>query len=105
MPKTLRYILSCYRALLWLYPAELRGEYGAEMTSVFEQALRSEFEKRGMRGVAAIGCRAVGELFTVAIPGQLMSEWMILAGLSLVINSVIRALLLGIMMWPRYRFL
>jgi len=75
------------------------------MTGVFEQALRTEFEKRGARGVAVIGCRALFELFTVAIPGQLTSEWMISAGLSLAINSAILALLVGIMMWPRYKFL
>jgi hypothetical protein len=105
MPKTLQYVLNCYRALLWLYPAELRHAYGPEMTYVFEQVLRAEWSRRGVRGVAVSGCRAVGELFTVAIPGQLMSERMISAGLGLAINSAILALLVGLMMWPRYKFL
>ena len=104
MPKTLQFILSCYRALLWLYPAHLRDAYGQDMVHVFEQVLRTEFRKRGSRGVTATGCRAIGEVFTVAIPGWLMSDWMIAAGLSLVITSGVLALLVGIMMWPRYRF-
>ena len=105
MPTVIRYLSVCYRALLWLYPAELRGAYGTEMANVFEQVLRREWQRRGARGVAATGCRAVGELFTVAMPGRLMSDWVIAAGLSLVITSGVLALLVGIMMWPRYKFL
>jgi hypothetical protein len=105
MPKLLRCVLGCYRALLWLYPADLRRAYGTDMASVFEQVLRAEWKNRGAFGVAATGARAVGELFTVAVPGQLVSEWMIAAGLSLIITSGVLALLVGIMMWPRYKFL
>jgi hypothetical protein len=75
------------------------------MSSVFDQLLWKEWRSRGARGVAATGCRAIGELFTVAIPGRLVNEWMIAAGLSLVITSGVLALLVGIMMWPRYKFL
>jgi hypothetical protein len=105
MPIIIRYLSLCYRALLCLYPAELRSGYGAEMANVFEQLLRTEWQRRGARGVAATGCRAIGELFTVAIPGRLMSDAMIAAGLSLVITCGVLALLVGIMMWPRYKFL
>lgn len=105
MPGVIQYLSLCYRALLCLYPAELRSAYGADMANVFEQILRTEWQRRGTRGVAATGCRAIGELFTVAIPGRLMSEAMIAAGLSLVITSGVLALLVGIMMWPRYKFL
>jgi len=105
VPKILRCFSICYRALLLLYPAHLREAYGAEMASVFDQLLWTEWRSRGLRGVATTGCRAIGEVFTVAIPGQLMSDWMIAASLSLVITSGVLMLLVGIMMWPRYRFL
>ena len=105
MLRILRYLSLCYRALLWLYPAELRSVYGADMAYVFEQLLRTEWQRRGARGVTATGCRALSELFTVAIPERLMSDGMIAAGLSLVITSGVLALLVGIMMWPRYKFL
>jgi hypothetical protein len=104
VPKTLQYLAASYQAMLWLYPSELRDAYGQDMANVFEQILKSEWTKRGPRGVATAACRAVGELFTVAIPMRLMSDRMIAAGLSLVITSGVLALLVGIMMWPRYRF-
>ena len=104
MPTFPQYILRCYCALLWLYPPDLRDAYGRDMANVFEQLLCTEWKKRGARGIAATGCRAICELFTVAIPMQLTSDWMIAAGLSLVITSGVLALLVGIMMWPRYRF-
>jgi len=89
-------MLGCYRALLWLYPSDLRHRYGRDMTDIFEQVLRSEWARRGMRGVAATGCRAIGELLTIAIPGQLASEWMIATSLLLALNSAVLALLAGI---------
>jgi hypothetical protein len=105
MLRILRYLSLCYRALLWLYPADLRNAYGRDMANVFDQLLRTEWQRRGTRGVTATGCRAIGEVFTVAIPERLMSDRMIAAGLSLVITSGVLALLVGIMMWPRYKFL
>ncbi len=86
MPGTLQFVSGCYRALLWLYPADLRRKYGMEMATVFDETLRAEWSNRGARGVATAGCRAIRELFTVAIPGQLVSEWMMIVGLSLAIN-------------------
>jgi hypothetical protein len=86
MPKTLQYVLACYRVLLWLYPADLRRVYGKEMTAVFEEVLRQQWTDHGVRGLVASGSRAFTELLTVAIPGQLVSEWMMIVGLSLAIN-------------------
>jgi hypothetical protein len=87
----------CYHALLWLYPAELRRAYGRDMADAFERGLDAEWRRHGRWGVFRAGLRAAGELFTVAIPGHLMSEWIITAGLSLVINAGILGLLVGIM--------
>ena len=98
MPKTLQYVLGCYRALLWLYPPDLRHAYGNDMADVFNQLLWAEWRSRGMRGVAAAGCCAIGEVFTIAIPGQLVSDWMITTGLSIVITSGVLASLVGVMM-------
>ena len=86
MPAVLQCVSGCYRALLWLYPTDLRRKYGEEMTDVFEAVLLAEWTNRGARGVAAAVYRAIRELFTVAIPGQLVSDWMVIIGLSLAIN-------------------
>jgi hypothetical protein len=98
VPKILPYLLSCYRALLWLYPRELRQAYGNDMADVFNQILWAEWTSRGMRGIAAAGRRAIGEVFTIAIPGLIVSDWMIATGLSLVITSGVLASLVGVMM-------
>jgi hypothetical protein len=90
----------CYRTLLWLYPAELRRAYGPDMADAFERSLDPEWRRRGRRGVYRAAVRAASEVFTVAIPGHLTSEWVITGGLSLLINSAILAVLVGIMTNP-----
>jgi len=70
------------------------------MADVFERALDAEWRRRGRRGTLRAGLRAASEVFTVAIPGHLTNEWLITGGLSLVINSGILALLVGIMTNP-----
>jgi len=67
------------------------------MLDVFERELDAEWKRRGRWGIFRAGCRAAGELFTVAIPGHLMSDWVITAGLSLVLNAGILGLLVGLM--------
>jgi hypothetical protein len=92
MPTIIRYILWCYRASLRLYPSELRGAYGTEMADAFEEILNAEWTARGLRGVASAGWGAICELVTIAIPGRLASEGMILIGLSLAMNLGVLAL-------------
>jgi hypothetical protein len=78
----------CYRALLQLYPHDLRTVYGAEMADVFEQQLQAEWCARGPRGVLATGWCAAKELLTVALPGRVLSERMIAPCLSLMVTTV-----------------
>jgi hypothetical protein len=96
MPRALRYFLACYRALLWLYPRDLRAAYGGEMTDVLEQQLAAEWARSGARGLVAAGSCAIGELFTIAIPGQMLCTRMIAPVLSLLITSAMYATLLAI---------
>ena len=98
MPKTVEYILGVYRMALWLYPTDLRHSYGADMAAAFEELLRTESARSGSRGLARIGCRAIGELFTVAIPLRIASEELMTAGLTLAINSGVLALLVWFLM-------
>jgi hypothetical protein len=93
-------IVAVYRLLLWLYPADLRREYGDEMTAVFSELLSNQTTTRGR---AALISRAIGEVFTIALPGHLTSEPVIAAGLSLVITSTVLGSLVKIMMYMRPR--
>jgi hypothetical protein len=77
MPKTLRFVMRCYRALLWLYPLEFRAAYAREMTDVFEQQLRAEWIARGLRGTLVTGWYAIDDLFTVALPSRLLNQSLI----------------------------
>jgi hypothetical protein len=111
VPKTLQYVLTCYRALLWLYPRDFRVTYGYDMADVFQQQLCAEWTRRGMRGVLATGSYAIGEIFTIALPGQLLNERMIAPCLSLPITSAIFMTLLAFMRdnalakWISHKFL
>ena len=98
MPKTLGWVLRCYRALLLVYPPDLRHAYGNDMADVFDQILWAEWSRRGARGVAAAGWRAIGEVFTIAIPSRLASDGMIAAGLSLLITSGVLASLVRVIL-------
>ncbi|SPE32578.1 hypothetical protein SBA3_190004 [Candidatus Sulfopaludibacter sp. SbA3] len=74
MPKTLQYVLRCYRALLWLYPPDLRRTYGNDIAGVFGQLLCAECAEWKSRGM------------------------MITASPSLVITSGVLGTLVGVMM-------
>jgi hypothetical protein len=89
MPRAIPYLTSVYRALLWLYPRELRGPYGCEMTAVFEQQLQTAWTRSGIRGVLAISSWAIREVVTVAIPSQILSERMIAPSASLLITAAL----------------
>jgi hypothetical protein len=91
-------VIAYYRMLLWLYPAHFRRDYGDEMTAVFIELLSAD---PAPHSVAALTCRAIGELFTVAIPGHLASERVIAACLSLVITSTVLGSLVKVMMYMR----
>jgi hypothetical protein len=71
------------------------------MSDVFNQVLEAEWGRRGTRGVAAAGFRAVVEFFFVAVPVHLVSDWMIAGSLSLAITcGIFGSLIAAIMARP-----
>jgi predicted permease len=54
---------AAYRALLWLYPAAFRHEYGGEMARTFAEQLS---EAGGPVGRAGVWRRAIADLFAIA---------------------------------------
>ena len=89
MPRGIPYLIAVYRALLWLYPQELRARYGCEMASVFEQQLHTAWMRCGTRGLLTIASYAIREIVTVAIPSQILSERIIAPGASLLIAAAL----------------
>lgn len=57
-----------YSILLSLYPAELRTDFGAEMTQVFLEDLEDSARTRGFFGAARVWRRSLKELLAVALP-------------------------------------
>jgi hypothetical protein len=96
MPRIIRWFLVCYRALIHLYPHSLRRDYGGEMVDVLEQQLRAQWESRAIWALIETCLCAIGELTTIAIPSQLLSERLIAPCLSLVITSAMYVTLISI---------
>jgi len=59
--------LSVYSVLLSLYPAELRNDFGEEMTQVFLEDLEDSQRRRGISGAARVWWRSIKELFRIAL--------------------------------------
>ena len=59
-----------YSILLSLYPAELRTDFGAEMTQVFLEDLEDSARGHGFVGVARVWRRSLKELFRIALPAR-----------------------------------
>jgi hypothetical protein len=78
-----------YGLLLALYPRELRQRYGAEIALVFREQMGSEFERRGLGGVAGVWLTAGWEIVRVALPLQLTNPALIAAALSFVSASML----------------
>jgi hypothetical protein len=68
------------------------------MADVFNRLLCAEWKSRVVRGVASAGWRVIGEVFTIAIPGQLVSDWVITISLLLMIASGVLGSIVGVMM-------
>ena len=58
-----------YRALLRLYPATFRDDYGEEMTRLFREQLRDARASNGRRAVAGLWTRAIADVLETA-PGH-----------------------------------
>jgi hypothetical protein len=56
-----------YSMLLSLYPAELREDFGAEMTQVFLDDLEDSVLTRGFLGVVCVWRRTLKELLAIAL--------------------------------------
>ncbi len=96
-PMELRWIAGSariYRALLILYPADYRREYGALMVQVFRDVCRDRLRRQGIAGIVLWWCKTLLDLTLTAMEqrrkvkhtmsrstfGQLTGIFLILAG-------------------------
>ena len=71
MSGLLRWNARAYGAVLILYPADLRREFGLEMRELFGEDLADAWRSSGVAGVLRVWWCAVCEILRIAIPGQL----------------------------------
>lgn len=65
-----RWSQGVYRALLLLYPFELRFEFGDDMVWMFGEDLKDALKRRCMSDVAGVWWRALSEVPWIALPGR-----------------------------------
>jgi hypothetical protein len=70
-----------YEKLLLLYPEDLRRDFGAEMTLAFADDIE-------IMGVPRVWWCALGELLTVALPGQRSNPSVVVPALSFAVSAV-----------------
>ncbi|HEV2398692.1 MAG TPA: hypothetical protein VGS27_17240 [Candidatus Sulfotelmatobacter sp.] len=59
-----------YERSLVLYPKDLRGGFGDEMSEVFDEQLGEAYSRSGFSGLVRVWFRATREVVTVAVPGR-----------------------------------
>lgn len=62
--------IRLYEKLLLLYPADLRREFGGEMSLIFAEDLEAAWGDARIAGVLQVWWYALRELVTVALPAQ-----------------------------------
>lgn len=66
-----RVFCACYSALFILYNRRLREAYGQEIVDVLRDQMLDALNENGKTGPLLPAGRALGELFTIAIPSRL----------------------------------
>lgn len=72
MNRMLHASVSLYKALLVLYPPEVRNRFGSEMAETFAQQLTDAWAEERASGVLKVWALALPELFWIALAGQVL---------------------------------
>jgi hypothetical protein len=76
--------VALYQRLLYLYPRELREDFGDEMTLAFADDLEQAWGDARWAGVLQIWWYALSELVTVALPAQQSNRYIMVPAVSFV---------------------
>jgi hypothetical protein len=75
-----------YAGVLYLYPADLRRNFGTEMTAVFTDDLADAWRSRRLAGAVEVWWRAGSEVLQIALPGRLASEALVAPAVSVLLH-------------------
>ena len=70
MTGLMRLSTRVYGGVLTLYPPELRGDFGSEMSDLFSEDLSDAWQSRGLIGVIGIWWCTLCEILRIAVPAQ-----------------------------------
>ena len=62
---------KAYESIVIFYSKDLRGDFGKEMTEVFDEQAWEAYSRRGSLGLLCVWFSAMWEVVTVALPGRL----------------------------------
>jgi hypothetical protein len=77
MNRFIRLSSHIYSGIVVLYPADLRRDFGDEMTEVFAQDLAEMWRTRGLGGVLGVWRRALWEVTSIVVPAQIVTSTVI----------------------------
>jgi len=80
-----------YERLLFLYPEDLRREFGVEMALAFTDDLESAWGDARLAGVMQIWWYALRELLTIALPALTSNRCVLVPALSFALVSLVQA--------------
>jgi hypothetical protein len=78
-----------YSAMLPLYPAELRRDFGAEMTAVFAEDLADAWRNSGIAGALRVWSSAALDFVQVAVPGLMEKPSIAVPVLAFLLNAAV----------------
>lgn len=85
-----------YRAVLFLYPFELRLEFGNDMAWMFGEDLKDALERRCFGDVARVWWRALSEVPWIALPGRIRLPGLAVPAMGMMLQLVVVAGMLAI---------
>src|SRR5579871_4744300 len=81
--------LRVYRAMLSLYPVELRRDFGSEMIEVFADDLADARQTNGIAGACLVWWCALCEVFRLAVPKLGSNPAIAVPAISFALNALV----------------
>jgi hypothetical protein len=85
----LSFSVRVYAVMLFLYPAELRRDFGAEILDVFREDLNNSSFYGGVPGIASVWGCALREFFRIALPAYAENRRVAVPSILFALNETI----------------
>ena len=89
MSIVLSFSVRAYAVMLFLYPAELRRDFGAEILDVFREDLNNGSSYGGLTGIASVWACALREFFRIALPAYAENRRVAVPSILFALNETI----------------